>query len=300
MGALVACAAAGNFYSRGYLKAVTEAREAVEKARRTAQRLGAAETRDVPVPTTGVGPTVPPQLAQLEEIMSAARRGASRSNPALIETLRAAESEQLGIQHEMQRSIEENLRLAAEHNVRRVSERLAAARLATERNRATAEGNTRLVEALLEAEEAHAIAEERAARSAEEATNIVSGKRARLDAALQTAPLLAAAREEVERRASKDAARLRVFLRALITPTLPGDRASYQTLLVLLPIGSALICLCVVIELYIRTVGIIAITFVGLLALAIFETSYLTWLILNLKPIFRLLKANQPESNGRV
>ena len=114
VGALFACAAAGNFYSRGYLKAVTEAREAVENARRTAQRLVAPETRDVPVPTTGTDPIVPPQLAQLEEIMSAARRGASRSiNPGLIETLRAAESEQVGIQHEMQRSIEENLAVHA-------------------------------------------------------------------------------------------------------------------------------------------------------------------------------------------
>ena len=81
----------------------------------------------------------------------------------------------------MRRSIEENLRLATEYNTRRVSERLAAARLATERELTAAEGNMRLVGALLAAEETHAAIEERVTRSTEEAMNIVEEKRARLD-----------------------------------------------------------------------------------------------------------------------
>jgi hypothetical protein len=279
VGALLACSAAGNFYSRGYMKAVINARNAAKKAQHPpAQNVSTEEIPDSSHPTQQ---SVPPEgenishelSRQVEEIVTAVNRGRSWFSPRAIEKLRVAELTHIAIKYESQKAVEKNQHLAAEHKTRQLAECLAAARLAAERQKAAE--NARLVDALLAAENAHLEAEERARLDAQEAIRLAEENKTRMDSAHQTATILANARSVAEKRTALTQSKSRLFTWILYgLNDFPGDGTGYESILtVLLPIGSALICLCVVVEMYVRTIGIVAIVFVGLLVWSLLFSS---------------------------
>jgi ABC-type multidrug transport system fused ATPase/permease subunit len=288
MGALMACFEAGQFYTKGYMKAVTEARKAAENARQAAEKLGAEENDDVDQYRNGEE-HIHRVMALADEIVTTARQGVSKYGPHLIATLRAAELAQLATEKETRKAREENLRLAEEHNTRRCTERLAAARLEAERQQVS--GNERLVEALRGAEEIHLVAEETARLAAENETRVAAENQARFEVACQTAVILVEARKLAEARATEHTGRwFSTIHDFLMTSFRESDRSdeSYQSIMfVLAPIGAALICLAVIIEMYTRAVGIVALCCVGFLVYALVGSSFLTYLAVRLWPALK-------------
>jgi len=162
-------------------------------------------------------------------------------------------------------SAEEYGRSEKSHIVRGVMEELSAVRLAVESESLNPD-NARLLEAVRRAEEMHRKEHENAGIEAKLAARLASEK------------------EQLAEFSQKAVNKVRKLREQIVDLPLPpilerletrgNTNLRFKSVIVVVPIGSALICLTVVMFLYIFPVGIAAMTFIGLLVLALIGITF--------------------------
>jgi hypothetical protein len=256
LGVIGACLSAGDSYTRGYVrtikKARDDARDATEQAFITVDEGGNIENR--------------------LRLLQISRASSTSSMQRAVRILRSAEKKQRERTDELEKSRNEMLHALDQYMALEVTEWLQAARLAAEL-RKLASGNSRLAEALGKAEQMHTKAAEDAQRKTAEAVALARDIEVDIDRARKTADILGAAAADFERRLMgvkiPFIVRQIAVLFVLFAPrTTDRETGNLTIVFVIIPISGALICMCAVVFMYIRTVGIVALAFVGFLLLS--------------------------------
>ena len=245
--ALLACLSAGESYGRGYVKAVREAVNNANDARAKAEELENAQSEA--------------ELRNILQRFEAEIRSAQPKRETIVSLLEALKTTQRSIE-DVEISAKEYRRMEKLHHGQAVMERLEAARLALEIE--THIGNARLSEARQQAMEIHEKAAEDAENKAMEAA----------DRAVETEQKIPGFSEEVRNTIKNLIPNAEAYVDALgrldiVQPSQNSMDGFNSVLVVVALIGGALICLGVVIFMYARVVGVIAITFIALSVLAL-------------------------------
>jgi len=266
--ALWACLSAGEAYARGYIKAVRQAINEAKEAREKAMELVNAQSE----------PVLRNVLTQFQaEIESV--RPSLETITALVEAFKATKHRHKTLES----SAKEYRRLEKLHHGRAVMERLDAARLAADIEMRV--GNARLLQAQQQAIEVHEDAAKSADNEAKEVAQLAVETEQRLAVfshdVVITMNTISVRAMELLHSVRWDPATLEVGVQAL----------SFNSVaVVVVLIGSALICLGVVIFMYTRVVGVIAIMCIALTALALVGVSILPSLELLFEVIARRVR----------
>jgi hypothetical protein len=249
-----ACISAGDSYTRGYMKTINkardDARDATEQALITVDQGGNIEGR--------------------LRFLQTSRPSSTSSMHRTLRILRSAEKKQRERTDGLEKSRKEMSHDLDQYRVAEAMEWLQAARLAAELKLAA--GDSRLAEALGNAERMHTKAAEDARRKAAEAMAQAGDIKVDICRALKTADILGKAAADFEQRSLRA-----VEIRSVVELIFPFLEATLHkettTVPVILSISGALICMCVVVFMYIPTVGIVALVLVGFLLLALCGTA---------------------------